>query len=500
MTGTTLLFVVLIYFVLLVFVARLTSGKKGNYAFFKGEQKSPWYLVAFGMIGASLSGITFVSVTGQVNSSSFGYMQMVIGYLIGYGVIAYVLLPIYYRYQVVSIYEYLGNRLGKPSYYIGTAYFMLSRVFGASIRLLLVAQILHRFVLVDFGVPFWATVVFSVLLIWLYTFRGGIKTIVWTDTLQTMLMLIAAITTFVIIAKELNFSIVELTNQIFVDSRSKIFFLEGFKAGNFWIKQILAGAAVALCMTGLDQDMMQKNLTCKDLRSSQKNVVSFSIVQLFVNLFFLMLGCALLMYAEQHGIKLPLNDAGKIIPDAVYPSLALENGPLLGGGVAILFIVGLVAAAYSSADSALASLTTCFCVDILGYSEKTNESNSSQLNQIKSRQIVHVLVSLVLILVALVLNEVLEKNALMSIFKLAALTYGPLLGLFSFGILTKAVVLGWKVLPICLVGPVLCFLLGKYDQDILNGYQFSHELLLINGLITFVLLWTFSDKRSTNQI
>lgn len=481
-----MLCIIIGYFVVLMTVSLLTSRGADNESFFVGNRKSPWYLVAFGMIGASLSGITFVSVTGQPDGKSFGYMQMVFGYIIGYLLIAYVLLPIYYKWNYTSIYTYLKDRFGLVSYKTGASFFLISRIAGASVRLLLVAVIMHQFIFKAFEVPFWLTVTISVLFIWLYTFKGGIKTIVWTDTLQTLFMLLAAVVTFVFISNYFDLSIGELSAKIFEQEHSQIFFTDWLPANN-WLKQLLAGAVVAFCMTGLDQDMMQKNLSCKDLKSAQKNMVSFSVVLVFANLLFLMLGSALLMYAQKSGIELP-RTAGIVHADELYPTIALSSDSGLGVGVAVLFVLGLVAAAYSSADSALTSLTTSFCVDFLNITEKENASKK------RIRFYVHIAMSLILIVVALILSTVLDKSALYKIFFLASLTYGPLLGMFSFGIITKRQVKDKFVPLICLIAPILCWFLSYFSEDIFGSFALGSELLLINGILVFIGLLVISKK------
>ncbi len=489
MSASVILCLILGYFVVLMIVSILTSRGANNDSFFIGNKKSPWYLVAFGMIGASLSGITFVSVTGQPDGKSFGYMQMVFGYIIGYLLIAYVLLPIYYKWNYTSIYTYLKDRFGEYSYKTGASFFLISRIAGASVRLLLVAVIMHDFVFAKFDFPFWLTVTISVLFIWLYTFKGGIKTIVWTDTLQTLFMLVAAGATFIFVADHFDLGIGELTTKVFDQEHSQIFFSDWMPANN-WLKQLIAGAVVAFCMTGLDQDMMQKNLSCKDLRSAQKNMISFTVVLVFANLFFLMLGSALLLYANDTGISLLMNN-GVVQADAMYPTIALSESEGLGMMVAVLFVLGLVAAAYSSADSALTSLTTSFCVDFLKIEERSASS------QKRVRVIVHIAISVVLILVSLVLSSILDKSALYKIFFLASLTYGPLLGMFAFGIITKRQVKDRLVPVVCLIAPVLCWLLSYFSSDILGSFAMGSELLLVNGVIVFAGLWLISTKSNT---
>ncbi len=443
-------------------------------------------MVAFGMIGASLSGVTFVSVTGQVDGKSFGYMQMVFGYIIGYLLIAYVLMPIYYKWNYTSIYTYLKDRFGQVSYITGSVFFQMSRIAGASVRLLLVAVIMHDFVFSHYDFPFWLTVAISVLFIWLYTFKGGIKTIVWTDSLQTLFMLVAAGGTFIAIASHFQIGVGELTGKIFDQEHSQIWFTDPMPSTH-WLKQILAGAVVAFCMTGLDQDMMQKNLSCKSLKDAQKNMVSFTVVLVFANLLFLMLGSALLMYATDKGIALPTNN-GVVAADQMYPTIALDQVNGLGLGVAVMFVLGLIAAAYSSADSALTSLTTSFCVDFL------NIEKRSLSQQKKIRLIVHICMSILLVVVALVLSAVLDQSALYKIFFLASLTYGPLLGMFVFGIVTKRKVHDNWVPLVCIVAPILCWVYSMYSSDLVGDFALGSELLLVNGALVFLGMLVISKK------
>ena len=493
MSATTILIIILAYFAVLMFISFATSKGANNDTFFTGNKKSPWYLVAFGMIGASLSGVTFISVTGQpAGSGAFGYMQMVFGYLIGYQIVAFVLMPIYYKWNLTSIYTYLQKRFGEITYKTGAVFFLVSRTFGASVRLLLVAQILDKFVFSEYGFPFWASVVISVLFIWLYTFRGGIKTIVWTDTLQTLFMLSAAGLTFIAIANYFDFSVFELTSEVFKSDNSKIFFTEDVNSAGWFGKMFLAGMFIAIAMTGLDQDMMQKNLSCKTLKDAQKNMVSFSVVLIFVNLFFLMLGGALLLYAQKSGVALELDKDGNIIKDAFFPTIALQSD--LGIGVASLFVLGLVAAAYSSADSALTSLTTSVCVDFLDIEKKEKEE------QQKTRIKVHVIMSVALIVIALILNELLAKDALMKVFFLGGLTYGPLLGLFFYGIFTKRQI-NDKLSPvICIISAVITFFVATYSKDIFNGFAFGGEIIILNGGLTYLGLHLFSRKATEKEL
>ncbi len=461
------------YFLMLVIIARLTSKGANTQTFFTANRQSPWYLVAFGMIGASLSGVTFISVPGEVGNSFFSYFQVVIGYLLGYFVIATVLMPLYYRLNLVSIYGYLEQRFGFWSYKTGSGFFLLSRVVGASFRLFLVAIVLQTALFDAFGVPFWVSVLVTILLIWVYTFKGGIKTIVWTDTLQTLFMLTAVCVTVFIIIRELDWSLGEAISEIQASEMSKIFFWD-WSSPKFFPKQFISGALIAIVMTGLDQDMMQKNLTCRNLKEAQKNIFGFSVVLIFANLLFLCMGALLYIYAESNGIEIPTRT------DQLYPLLALNN---LGTFAGVVFLLGIIAAAYSSADSALTALTTAFCVDFLNFENKEESEKK------KTRLKVHIGFSILLFLVILIFNAINDDSVINSIFKAAGYTYGPLLGLFSFGLLTKRSVIDKYVLPICLAAPVL-----SYFIDLASGSWFGFFILALNGGLTFIGLFLISNN------
>lgn len=483
------------YFGVLILISYFTGKDDSNESFFRASRKSPWYLVAFGMIGASLSGVTFISVPGWVEASQFSYMQVVFGYLVGYFIIAYLLMPIYYRLNVTSIYQYLEDRFGVVSYKTGAFFFLLSRILGASFRLYLVAIVLQRYVFDAYGIPFAVTVTLSILLIWLYTFRGGIKTIVWTDTLQTLFMLIAVGVAMYLILTNLNLSFGEFWNSEALSNYSQIWFTDNLMAKDYFVKSFLGGLFIAVCMTGLDQDMMQKNLTCKTLGDAQKNMISFSIVLVVVNLVFLLLGALLFMYAAQNNMDIPMMD-GKPKTDLLFPEIALNGG--LGVSLAIVFLLGLIAAAYSSADSALTSLTTSFSVDFLGIEKK------EVTKQKGIRQMVHIGMSFVLIIVVIIFNSLSNKSVIDSILTIAGYTYGPLLGLFAFGIFTKYKIVDKHVWMVTLVSICLTYFLANFGsyytyvtEDVANlaeaaklskesFYQFGYELLPINGLCTFL--------------
>jgi Na+/proline symporter len=473
--------VLIAYFLVLIGISYVTSRGANNETFFLANKKSPWFLVAFGMIGASLSGITFISIPGWVGNSAkqFGYMQMVLGYLVGYFVIAYVLMPLYYRMNVTSIYTYLKNRFGNNSHKIGALYFLLSRITGASIRLLLVANVLQQFVFNELNIPFEVSVVISIALIWVYTFKGGIKTIIWTDTLQTLFMLLSLGFTFWFLSKELNLSETGGVIETIKNSKySQIFFFEDWNSGTHFVKMFLGGIFIAIGMTGLDQDMMQKNLSCKNLKSAQTNMVSFSIVLVFINLIFLGLGALLYMYAEQQGIAVPEKT------DLLFPQIALKSN--MGIGIGVLFLLGLIAAAYSSADSALTSLTTSVCVDFV----ETEEKKVSKSTRMK----IHIIMSVVLFITVIILNYTLDESAIWTLIRLAGYTYGPLIGLFFFGILTKFKIYDNLVIVACIIPPVLSYYIDKYSVDLFNGFQFGGALIILNAVLTFVSLLTIVKR------
>ena len=467
-----IILLIAVYFGVLILISYLTGKDDSNEAFFKANKSAPWYLVAFGMIGASLSGVTFISVPGAVEAKQFGYLQVVFGYFFGYLIIAYVLLPIYYKLNLTSIYTYLRDRFGNTSYKTGSIAFLISRVVGAAFRLFLVAKVLQLLIFDSLGVPFSVTVIITVALIWLYTFRGGIKTIIYTDILQTFFMLVAVIVTITFLANALDLnSFSEVYINVKESAMSKVFFLDTINDSQYFIKSFLAGMFIAITMTGLDQDMMQKNLTCKNLKESQKNMVSFSVVLIFVNILFLALGLLLTQYATQNGITATKDD--------LFPTIAML--PEIGIMTSAFFLLGLIAAAYSSADSALTSLTTSFCIDIIELDKKPKEQ------QKKVRKKVHVLVSLVLILVIILFNSFFTNvSVIWELFKAAGYTYGPLLGLFAFGILTKSQIKDKYVWIIAVIAPIISFIINQYSVDLLNGYQIGFEILIINGLLTFL--------------
>ncbi len=459
------------YFLTLIFISWITGRKSDNNTFFKANRQSPWYIVAFGMIGASLSGVTFISVPGWVEASQFSYMQVVLGYVVGYIVIGLVLLPLYYRMNLTSIYTYLEGRFGTYSYKTGASFFLLSRVVGASFRLFLVANVLQIILFDSLEIPFWATVIMTILLIWLYTFRSGIKTIVYTDTLQTLCMLVAVGVSIYYVSEDLGIQGGELISHISNSELSKMFFFDDFKSADFFWKQFISGAFITIVMTGLDQDMMQKNLTCRNLGDAQKNMFWFTIVLVFVNLLFLSLGVLLTEYARANGL-----DASK---DDLFPVIATSGE--LGMGIAVFFILGLIAAAYSSADSALTALTTSFSIDILDI-----ETRYSPEKQEKVRKLIHIGVSVVLILVIIAFKYIIrDESVIAKLFVFAGYTYGPLLGLYSFGLFTKMKVKDKLVPVIAILSPILTYVIS-INSLVWFGFEFGFFVLILNGLLTFL--------------
>ncbi|QIL77373.1 MULTISPECIES: sodium:solute symporter [Hymenobacter] len=482
MSPTLILSLIAGYFVILIVIALLTSRKATSESFFVANRNAPWYMVAFAMIGTSLSGVTFISVPGMVQSQSWSYMAVVMGYLVGYLVIGLVLMPLYYRLRLMSIYGYLEQRFGFWSYKTGALFFLISRAAGSALRLYLVAGVLQLAVFDDMGVPFVVTVIVSIMLIYLYTFRGGLKTILWTDTFQTLAMLTCVGVSIYLVSSELNLGFADLVRTVKESDMSQIYFSD-VKDDKFFWKQFASGAFITIVMTGLDQDLMQKNLSCRSLGDAQKNMFWFTLVLVFVNILFLTLGVLLYKFAAVKGIQLPTNAAGKIIGDDVFPLLATEHFTLFAG---IIFILGIVAVTYASADSALTALTTSFCVDFLSIRQYP-EAKQTQL-----RQFTHLGFSVVLIVIILIFRAINDQSLITAVFKLAGYTYGPLLGLFSFGILTTRMLREPLVLPVCIAAPLLTLLINANSEAWLGGYKFGFEILLLNGLITFLGLLAIS--------
>lgn len=461
------------YFVLLLFISWLTGRNAGNEGFYLAHRKAPWYLIAFGMIGASLSGVTFMSVPGWVRDTQFSYMMVVFGYLVGYTVIATVLLPLYYRLNLTSIYSYLGQRFGESSYKTGSAFFILSRSIGASLRIFVVVNVMQLFIFAPWGVPFWVTTAVFILLILLYTFQGGVKTIIYTDTLQTTFMLLAVGITLYIIMSQLNLNFGEMIAKIKALGYTKIVDTDWSSKRHF-VKQFFSGMFISIVMTGLDQEMMQKNLSCKTLRDSQTNMFSFAIVLVFVNLLFLILGAMLLVFAQVKGIDI----SGST--DDIFPIIAMKY---LGSAAGIIFLIGLISAVFPSADGALTSLTTSFCVDILKLKEVSTRSEATKT---KLRKTVHLLFAVLLFILIVLFRQLNDKAIIDKLFTLAGYTYGPLLGLYSFGLFTKHQVRDKWVPLICISSPLFCWLLNEHSVQWLHGYKFGFELLIVNGLLTFI--------------
>ncbi len=489
MSSTFILLLIAGYFAVLFLISFLTGKGDSNEDFFRANKSAPWYLVAFGMVGASLSGITFISVPGWVATKNFAYLQMVIGFVVGYFVIARVLLPLYYKMNLTSIYTYLEERFGKTSHKTGAVLFLVARIAGASLRLFLVATVLQLLIFDELGVPFVITVSITIALIWVYTFKGGIKTIIWTDTLQTLFMLVSLIISAYLMAKNMNLSFGDVLETVKDSEYSKIFFFEDYNAGNYFWKQFLAGVFISISMTGLDQGMMQKNLSVKTLKDSQKNMYWFSIALLFVNLLFLGLGVLLLKYADTNNIDLV---GMGIKGDAIFPHIAVKTQ--LGTAAAVFFVLGLIAAAYSSADSSMTAITTSFSIDILSIDKKYPEAKQKSI-----RKKVHIGISLLFILVLVFYDFVItDKSIVNSIFKFAGYTYGPLLGLFMFGLYTKYKIKDKLVPYVVLISPVLTYIISIIPEKLEWKYQFSFELLLVNAGLTFVGLLLIR-KKSTVQ-
>ena len=483
---STIITVIAAYFLGLIVISYFTGKDNSNDTFFRANRSSPWFLVAYGMIGATLSGVTLISIPGAVGAEGlnmdFSYMQMVFGYMVGYAVIALILMPLYYKMNLTTIYEYLKERYGIVAYKTGSFYFLMSRVVGASLRLYLVAIVLQRFVMDRFGIPFAATVAIAIALIWVYTFRGGIKTIVWTDTIQTTCMILAVVLTIVGIGNALDLSMSGMIGEMKEAGYTKMFFFEGgWGDANNFFKQFISGALIAVVMTGLDQDMMQKNLTCKSLGDAQKNMFTFSFILIFANILFLSLGALLYVYTNAKGVAMPETT------DLLYPTIALEY---LGPTIGVLFVLGLIAAAYSSADSALTSLTTSFCVDFLNF--KT--SNKSEEEKKNTRVKVHLGFSVLLLLVIIGVKASGNDAIINQLFVYAGYTYGPLLGLFTFGMMTNRIANDRLILLICLIAPIMSYIINSNSQIWLGGFQFGSMIIALNGLLTFAGLWMISKK------
>ena len=481
MTPGLILISFLIYTALIFSIAWVTSRNADNESFFIGNRKSPWPVVAFGMIGASLSGVTFISIPGWVGETGFTYFVLVLGYVAGYAVITTILLPLYYKLNLTSIYTYLDTRFGNSTYKTGASFFLLSRIIGASFRMFLVVGVLQVFVFNHFGVPFWVTVVLFMFLIQLYTIKGGIKTIVWTDTLQTIFMLLAVIISIVLIVNQLEVGFGEMVDKVWKSDFSKMFETD-VKSGVYFLKMFVSGMFITIVMTGLDQDMMQKNLSCKNLADAQKNMTTLSLVLVPVNLVFLFLGAVLFIYMSQFNISLPEST------DHVFPLIAFEHLGIFAG---IVFIIGLISAAYSSADSALTSLTTSFSIDILELDKKYKNDDKLLKNR---RQWVHIGMAVIIIFVIVSFKFINDQAIIRQLFTFAGYTYGPLLGFYAFGLFTKYKVHDKLVPLVALASPVLSYLSKFILENIFENYKVGFELLLINGLITIIGLYILRKK------
>ena len=473
-----LISILLGYFAVLLLVSWLTSRGANNEAFFIGNHKSPWYLVAFGMIGTTISGVTFISVPGFVHDTGFSYLQMILGNFVGYIIIAFVLMPMYYKLKLTSIYTYLDVRFGNHAYKTGSAFFLLSRTIGSAVRLFLASSVLQLALFDNWHIPFAVTVFVTIAFIWVYTYKGGIKTIIWTDGLQTLFFLCAVGITMYVIASELHLDIHGLTKTVSESQYSKIFFFNDFLGNKLhFVKQFLAGILICVSMTGLDQDLMQKNLSCRNVKDAQKNMLVFSIIMVVVNFMFLCLGVFLYLFAQNKGISLPLTDAGKLATDEVYPFIA--TGGYLPIIASVVFLLGLIASTCASSDSALTALTTSFVFDILG-KDKAEESNLK-----KTRQRVHLGFSVLLLITVLLFKALNDKSIIEALFTIAAYTYGPLLGMFAFGFFTKFSVYDKAIPFITIASPILSFVIS-YGSNKLFGYSFGYEILLVNASLTML--------------
>ncbi|MEG1161569.1 sodium:solute symporter [Bacteroides sp.] len=478
-----ILITIVCYFAILLLIARITGRTGGsNAAFFRGENRSPWYIVSFGMIGASISGVTFVSVPGMVRSMDMTYMQTVLGFFFGYMVVAHLLLPLYYRLNLISIYSYLGTRIGRRSYRTGSFFFLLSRMLGTAAKLYLVCLILHTYVFGAMGVPFWAIATVAVGLVWVYTHKSGIRTIVWTDTLQTLCLVVALICIIVFVTGQLHLGWGEVVQTIAQSSHSRIFVFDDWMSSQHFVKQFFSGIFIVIVMTGLDQDMMQKNLSCRNLREAQKNMYCYGFSFVPLNLLFLGLGVLLLALASQMNLVLPATN------DDILPMFATQG--YLGQTVLVLFTIGIIAAAFSNSDSALTAMTTTVCIDLLD----TNKDSEAVAR--RKRQRVHLLLSVLLVGCICLVEALHSKSVIDAIYIIASYTYGPLLGMFAFGLFTKRSAKDRWVPYVAVLSPLICYGIGRLTEQ-QTGYRFGYELLMLNGALTFAGLYALSAKRIT---
>jgi Na+/proline symporter len=488
METSIIILCVFIYFLILLSISYFTSLKANSNSYFDGNKESPWYVVAFGMLGDSLSGVTFISVPGAVLLAHFGYFQLVLGYFFGYLIILSVLLPLYYKLELTSIYSYLNSRFGQQAQYVGAFYFLLSRLLGSAARLFLAATVFQIFIFDALNIPFWVTVLTIIFLIWIYTVKGGIKTLVWTDMFQSLMLIFGVVFSIISIVNQLDISWYDVPKIVYQSPLSQLFEWDWMHKNNFF-KQFFGGVFIAVAMTGLDQNMMQKNLSVKTLKDSQKNIFWFSVVMVITNLIFLSLGALLFYYSDLLQIELPLKNDGTVFTDRVFPTLALKY---LGVGASISFIVGLAAATFSSADSVLTTLTTSYYVDFL----KLNPSEDNK----KLRRLLHLLFALILLFLILIINSLQQTTIIDFVLKIAGYTYGPLLGLFFFGIWIKRNIKDFWIPFIGIAAPILTWIIDNEIANIFqyfvpnSNFQLGNLVLLLNGTITFLLLYLFSNS------
>lgn len=480
MNPYTVLAVIAVYFIVIYTISYISSRKVDNAGFFVGNRQSSWYVVAFAMISSSISGITFISVPGMVAEKSFSYLQMNLGFVVGQFTIAFVLVPLFYRMNVVSIYEYLENRFGMSSYKTGAWFFFVSKMLGASVRLFLVCVVLQLLVFEPLNIHFIFNVIFTIGLVWLYTFQGGVKTLIWTDTLKSVCLIVSLALCIYFLASSLNYTPVTMVSSIFDHKYSQMFFFDDVNDKRFFFKQFLAGVFVMIAMTGLDQDMMQRNLSCKNSKDSQKNMVISVISQFFIIVLFLMLGVLSYTFAELNGITVEKSDQ-------LFPKIA--TGGYFPMIVGILFIVGLISAAYSAAGSALTALTTSFTIDILGATRKNGEAGVKRI-----RMATHIAMTVVMGIVIIIFEALNKTSVVDAVYILASYTYGPILGMFAFGILNKSKIKDKYIPYIAIAAPIVCYILDKNSVEWFNGYQFSYELLIMNALFVYIGMW-FIKKR-----
>lgn len=497
MSPFAILSLIVVYFGLLFIISYFVSRKdSGNEAFFKANKNSKWYLVAFGMIGTALSGVTFISVPGEVGNPDlqFKYFQFVLGNAIGFLIIAKVLLPLYYRMNLTSIYGYIEQRLGTVSYKTAASIFLISRTIGSAFRLYLVVIVLQRYVFDYYEIPFALTVLISLALIFAYTYKGGLKTIIITDTLQTFFLVSSVFLTIIFICNHLDLSFFEAFETVKESQYSKIFFFDDYQSGNYFWKQLLGGIFVTIAMVGLDQDLMQKNLSCATIGEAQKNMFTFTGIFVLINIFFLSVGALLYIYAAKNGIDVPLDlVSGKERTDLLFPEIAFNHLTLIP---AIVFLLGLTAATFATTDSALTALTTSFCVDFLGMDKAANQNKP---NIVRNRHLVHIGFSLLMFIVILIFNSLTDQSVVSMIFTVASYTYGPLLGLYAFGLFIKSKTVHDKLVPIvCVIAPLITFWINSNASEWFSGYVFSVEIIIINGIITLIGLLFISKSTQEN--